>query len=374
MRSVVFRLVGALTETLASTWPTDAPRRQVGAPASNHVEKLWTAGFIAAALFLMIAPSGAATLDVVKQRGFLQCGVSTGLAGFGAPDDKGEWRGLDVDVCRAISAAIFKDPGKIKFVPLTAKERFTALQSGEVDLLSRNTTWTMSRDTTLGLQFGAVTYYDGQGFMVRRAGSIKNAKDLAGASVCVQTGTTNELNLADYFRTNSIEYKPVVFEKLDETIAAYRSERCDAFTTDVSQLYAERLKLPNVDEHVVLPDVISKEPLGPAVRQGDGQWAGIVRWSLFAMVGAEELGITQGNVQSMLDAPNPEVRRLLGAEGDFGKGIGLDKDWAFQILKAVGNYGESFERNVGKGSRLGIARGLNAQWKNGGLQYAPPIR
>ena len=235
MRSVVFRLVGALTETLASTWPTDAPRRRVGAPASNHVEKLWTAGFIAAALLLMIAPAGAATLDVVKQRGFLQCGVSTGLAGFGAPDDKGEWRGLDVDVCRAISAAIFKDPGKIKFVPLTAKERFTALQSGEVDLLSRNTTWTMSRDTTLGLQFGAVTYYHGKAFLVRRAGSIKNAKLLAGASVCAETGTTNELNYAHSFETNSIEYKPVVFEKLDQTIAATARNSATPSTTESSR-------------------------------------------------------------------------------------------------------------------------------------------
>lgn len=325
-------------------------------------------------LLSVAAPAAAGTLDIVRQRGYLHCGVNTGLAGFSAPDDKGEWRGLDVDLCRAISAAIFKDPAKIKFVPLNAKERFTALQSGEVDLLSRNTTWTMSRDTTLGLQFGAVTYYDGQGFMVRKAAGIKAARDLAGASICVQTGTTNELNLADYFRTNRLDYKPVVFEKLDETIAAYRAERCDAFTTDVSQLYAERLKLPDIDAHTVLPDIISKEPLGPAVRQGDGQWANIVRWSLFAMIGAEELGITQANVATQLDAPNPEVRRLLGSEGDFGKGLGLDGDWAFQIIKAVGNYGESFERNVGRGSRLGIARGLNAQWKDGGLQYAPPVR
>lgn len=259
-------------------------------------------------------------------------------------------------------------------MPLTAKERFTALQSGEIDMLSRNTTWTMSRDTSTGLSFVGVTYYDGQGFMVKKSLGVKSASELGGASVCVQTGTTTELNLADYFRTHKLDYKPVVFEKLDETIAAYNANRCDVFTSDVSQLYAERLKLGKPDEHVVLPDVISKEPLGPSVRQGDAQWGNIARWSLFAMVNAEELGVTSKNVDEMKSSQNPEIRRLLGVEGEFGKGIGLDNDWAYQIIKLVGNYGESFDRNVGAGSRLGIKRGQNALWKDGGLQYAPPIR
>lgn len=337
---------------------------------------------LSASLALALGLAGAAgaafaqgkTLDTVKARDLLHCGVNTGLAGFSAPDDKGAWQGLDVDVCRAVAAAIFKDAKKVKFVPLTAKERFTALQSGEIDMLSRNTTWTMSRDTSTGLSFVGVTYYDGQGFMVKKSLGVKSASELGGASVCVQTGTTTELNLADYFRTHKLDYKPVVFEKLDETIAAYNANRCDVFTSDVSQLYAERLKLGKPDEHVVLPDVISKEPLGPSVRQGDAQWGNIARWSLFAMVNAEELGVTSKNVDEMKSSQNPEIRRLLGVEGEFGKGIGLDNDWAYQIIKLVGNYGESFDRNVGAGSRLGIKRGQNALWKDGGLQYAPPIR
>ena len=315
-----------------------------------------------------------ATLEKVKTRGTLQCGVNTGLAGFSAPNDKGEWAGIDVDVCRAVAAAIFKDASKVKYVPLTAKERFTALQSGEVDLLSRNTTWTMSRDTSAGLSFTGVTYYDGQGFMTKKSLGVKSAKELAGASICVQTGTTTELNLADFFRANKLDYKPVVFEKLDETVAAYNSGRCDAYTSDASQLYAERLKLGNVAEHVVLPDIISKEPLGPAVRQGDAQWGNIVRWALFAMLNAEELGVTSANVDEMAGSTNPNVKRLLGKEGEFGKGIGLDNDWAYQIVKQVGNYGESFERNVGSGSKLNIDRGINKLWSQGGLQYAPPVR
>ena len=315
-----------------------------------------------------------ATLEKVKTRGTLQCGVNTGLAGFSAPNDKGEWAGIDVDVCRAVAAAIFKDASKVKYVPLTAKERFTALQSGEVDLLSRNTTWTMSRDTSAGLSFTGVTYYDGQGFMTKKSLGVKSAKELAGASICVQTGTTTELNLADFFRANKLDYKPVVFEKLDETVAAYNSGRCDAYTSDASQLYAERLKLGNVAEHVVLPDIISKEPLGPAVRQGDAQWGNIVRWALFAMLNAEELGVTSANVDEMAGSTNPNVKRLLGKEGEFGKGIGVDNDWAYQIVKQVGNYGESFERNVGSGSKLNIDRGINKLWSQGGLQYAPPVR
>jgi general L-amino acid transport system substrate-binding protein len=340
--------------------------------------RYWAAGLLASLVFCgQLASQAAAqssTLETVRARGQLQCGVNTGLAGFSAPDDRGTWKGLDVDMCRAVSAAIFKDADKIKFVPLTAKERFTALQSGEIDLLARNTTWTMSRDTASGLTFTGINYYDGQGFMVKKSLDVVSAKELSGASICVQTGTTTELNLADYFRSNKIEYDPVVFEKLPEVLAAYNAGRCDAFTTDVSQLYSIRLTLGNASDHIVLPEIISKEPLGPVVRQGDPQWANIVRWALFAMINAEELGVTQGNVDELKNSKNPAIRRLLGVEGEFGTGIGLDNDWAYQIVKLVGNYGESFDRNVGAGSPLGIARGQNALWNDGGLQYAPPIR
>jgi len=333
---------------------------------------------LVAAALVAISPltpaSAGSTLDAVRARGALNCGVNLGLAGFSAPDDKGNWTGLDADFCRAVAAAIFGANAKIKFVPLAAKERFTALQSGEIDLLSRNTTWTMSRDTTQGLTFSVVNYYDGQGFMVKKAAGIASAKDLNGATVCVQSGTTTELNLADYFRTNNLDYRVIVFEKQDESLAAYNAGRCDAFTTDASGLYSERLKLGATDGHVVLPEIISKEPLGPAVRQGDEQWVNIIRWTHFAMVGAEELGLTQANVGDQANAANPEIRRFIGAEGDFGKGVGLPKDWAVQVIRAVGNYGESFERNLGSGSRIKIARGLNRLWTQGGLQYAPPIR
>ncbi len=318
--------------------------------------------------------ASAGTLDQVKQKGFLACGSNTGLPGFGLPDDKGAWTGLDVEFCRAIAAAIFDDPNKVKFLPLTAKDRFTALQSGEIDVLSRNGTWTQSREADLGLLFAAVNYYDGQGFMVRKKLNVASAKELAGASVCVQQGTTTELNLADFFRTWNMKYEGVVFATIDETIKAYDSGRCDSFTTDVSQLYAERLKLVNPDEHVVLPEVISKEPLGPAVRQGDDQWFNLVKWTHFAMINAEELGVTKANVDDRAKSTSPEIRRLLGAEGDFGKGLGLTKDWAYRIVKHVGNYGESYDRNVGDGSRLKIKRGLNSLWTKGGLQYAPPVR
>jgi len=317
---------------------------------------------------------GGRTLEQVKARGALTCGVNTGLAGFGIPDDKGNWTGLDVDLCRAISAAIFNDPNKIKFVPLTAKDRFTALQSGEIDVLSRNGTWTSSRETDLGLMWAGVNYYDGQGFMVRKKLNVASAMELSGASICVQQGTTTELNLADFFRANNMKYEVVAFATSNEAIKAYDSGRCDAYTTDASGLYGERLKLVNADEHVVLPEVISKEPLGPAVRQGDDQWFNIVRWAHFAMVNAEELGVTKANVDERLKSTNPEIRRLLGVEGDFGKGMGLTADWAFRIVKHVGNYGESFNRNVGDGSRLKIRRDLNALWNKGGLQYAPPVR
>lgn len=314
------------------------------------------------------------TLEQVKQKGFLQCGSNTGLAGFGVPDDKGVWTGLDVDYCRAIAAAVFNDPTKVKFVPLSAKDRFTALQSGEVDVLVRNTTWTMSRDTATGLNFAAINYYDGQGFMVRKKLNIASALELSGASVCTQQGTTTELNLADYFRANKMKFEAVVFATADETVKAYDAGRCDAFTTDASGLYAERLKLTNPDEHIVLPEIISKEPLGPAVRRGDDQWFSLVKWIHYAMVNAEELGVGQKNVDQMLTSDNPEIKRLLGTDGKFGEGIGLTNDWVVRILKHVGNYGESFERNVGQGSRLKIARGVNALWSKGGLQYAPPIR
>ena len=314
------------------------------------------------------------TLDTVKARGQLLCGVSTGLAGFAQPDDKGVWTGLDVEYCRALAAAVIGDPMKVTFKPLSAKERFTALQSGEVDVLSRNTTWTIARDSSLGLSFAGVNFYDGQGFMVKKALGIKSAKELKGASVCVQTGTTTELNLADFFRTNKIDYKPVVFEKNDEIVAAYEAGRCDAYTTDASGLYAERLRMKVPADNIVLPDIISKEPLGPSVRQGDSQWFTIVKWVHYAMLNAEELGVTQKNVDEMGNSANPEIKRLLGKEGDFGKGLGLDNDWVVKIVKAVGNYGESYDRNVGSGSRLNIDRGLNKLWNQGGLQYAPPIR
>jgi len=314
------------------------------------------------------------TLDAVKQRGVLNCGVNVGLPGFSQPDDKGNWTGFDVDYCKAIAAVVVGDANKVKYVPTTAKERFTALQSGEVDVLARNTTWTLARDSSLGLSFIGVNYYDGQGLMVKKSLGVKSAKELNGASVCVQTGTTTELNLADYFRTNKMDYKPVVFEKAAEIVQAYQAGRCDVFTTDASGLYAERLQMQKPDDHIVLPEIISKEPLGPSVRQGDSQWFTIVKWVHFALLNAEELGVTQANIEEMKSSTNPDIRRLVGVEGDFGKGLGLDNDWAVRAVKAVGNYGEIFDRNVGKGSRIKIERGLNAQWKDGGLQYAPPIR
>jgi general L-amino acid transport system substrate-binding protein len=330
----------------------------------------------AAALAAMSATAGAqtGTLAAIKQKGQLSCGVHTGLPGFGAADDKGVWGGLDVEYCRAVALAVLGDANKIKFVPTTPKERFTALNSGEIDVLIRTTTWTLQRDSAQGLSFTGVNYYDGQGFMVKKSLKIKTAKELNGASVCVQTGTTTELNLADFFRTNKLEYKPVVFEKVDEAVNAYQAGRCDAYTTDASGLYSVRLLMQNADDHMVLPDIISKEPLGPSVRQGDSQWFTVIRWVHFALLNAEEAGVTKANVDQMLTSTNPDVKRLLGKEGDFGKGLGLDNEWAYRIIKTLGNYGEMFERNVGAGSRLKIDRGLNKLWTQGGLQYAPPIR
>ena len=322
-----------------------------------------------------ISAASAGTLDDVKSKGFIQCGVSQGLIGFSNPDDKNNWNGLDVDFCRAVAGAVFGDGQKVKFTPLSAKERFTALQSGEIDILSRNTTWTMSRDTSLGLVFAGVTYYDGQGFMVKKSLGVDSALKLDGASVCTQTGTTTELNLADYFRANNMKYEVVAFEKADEVIQAYDSGRCDVFTTDQSGLYAERLKLKNPDENVVLPEIISKEPLGPVVRQGDDAWFNVVKWTYYALLNAEEAGVTSANVADMMaNSTDPGVRRLLGVEGDYGKAIGLENGWAANAIKAVGNYGEMFDRNVGPDTNLKIGRGVNALWNKGGIQYAPPVR
>jgi general L-amino acid transport system substrate-binding protein len=316
----------------------------------------------------------AATLDNVKKSGALRCGVGQGLPGFSSPDDKGNWQGIDVDYCRALAAAIFGDASKVKFRSLSAKERFTALQSGEIDILSRNTTWTLTRDTSLGLDFIGVTYYDGQGFMVRKNKNLTSAKQLSGATVCVNTGTTTELNLADYFRTQKMKYKIVSYEKNDEVVAAYDAGRCDAITTDKSGLFSERNKLKVPDDHMILPEVISKEPLGPAVRQGDNQWGDVARWTLFAMIEAEELGVSSNNVDNMKKTTNPNIRRLLGLEGDMGKSLGLSNEWAYNIVKQVGNYGEVFERNLGEKTTLKIKREQNALWKDGGLQYSMPIR
>jgi general L-amino acid transport system substrate-binding protein len=317
---------------------------------------------------------GASTLNAVKARGVLNCGSNGNLGGFGLPDAQGNWTGLDVDFCRAVAAAVFNDPNKVKFVPLSAKDRFTALQSSEVDVLVRNTTWSSSRDTSLGLNFGAINYYDGQGFMVKKALKVASAKELSGASVCVQQGTTTELNLADYFRANRMELKAVTFASADETIKAYDAGRCDAFTTDASGLYAERLRLAKPDDHMVLPEIISKEPLGPVVRHGDDQWFDVVMWTHYAMVTAEELGVTKANVDERLKSETPDIKRLLGTEGKHGEALGLTNDWAYRVIKHVGNYGEVFEKNVGQGSPLKIARGLNNLWNKGGLQYAAPIR
>ncbi len=327
-----------------------------------------------AVVFAAQSATAQTTLKAVKDRGILNCGANGTLAGFGLPDAKGQWTGLDVDICRAIAAAIFNDPTKVKFVPLTAKDRFTALQSGEIDVLSRNTTWTISRDTSLGLNFTGVTYYDGQGFMVHKALKVNSALELNGASVCVQQGTTTELNLADFFRAHKMQLKTVTFATANEAVKSYDAGRCDAYTTDASGLYAERLRLSSPDDNIVLPEIISKEPLGPVVRHGDDQWFDIVKWVLFAMLNAEELGITQKNVDEMKKSTNPSVKRFVGSDGNYGEQLGLTKDWADRIIKAVGNYGEAFERNVGKGSPLKISRGLNRLWNQGGIQYAPPIR
>ncbi|MFZ3583010.1 amino acid ABC transporter substrate-binding protein [Loktanella sp. DJP18] len=325
---------------------------------------------------LTAAAASAATLDEVKARGHLNCGVTTGLAGFAAPDANGVWEGFDVDVCRAVAAAIFGDKNAVEFVPTTGETRFTALSSGEIDLLARNTTWTFSRDSELKFDFVGVNYYDGQGFIVPKALGVTSAKDLDGATVCIQTGTTTELNLADYFRANNMTYQPVPIQTNAEGQQQYLAGACDTYTTDASGLAATRATFENPEDHVLLPEIISKEPLGPLVRHGDNEWGDIAMWTLHALIAAEELGITSANIGEMSAAPtnNPEVNRLLGTEGELGAMIGLSADWAKNAIMAGGNYGEIFERNIGENTPIGLARGLNAQWTDGGLLYSPPFR
>jgi general L-amino acid transport system substrate-binding protein len=315
------------------------------------------------------------TLDAIKARGQLACGVHTGLAGFSAADSQGNWSGFDVDYCKALAAAILGDGTKVKWVPLTAQQRFTALQSGEIDILSRNTTWTLTRDASLGLNFIGTTYYDGQGFLVPTKAKVKSAKQLKGATVCVQSGTTTEKNMTDFSRANKLDLKPVVFEKIEAATGAYFSGRCIAFTTDASGLASIRNKeAKEPKDHVILPELISKEPLGPAVRRGDDEFFAIAKWVLFGLVEAEEYGITQANLDQMKSSQDPVVMRILGTSEDTGKLLGLDKDWMARALKATGNYGEIFERNVGEKTALALKRGINAQWNKGGLMYAPPVR
>ncbi|WP_375262760.1 amino acid ABC transporter substrate-binding protein [Palleronia sp.] len=330
----------------------------------------------AAATMMVAGIAGAQTLQDVKDRGTLNCGVSTGLAGFSAPNANGEWEGFDVAVCRAVAAAVLGDPAAVEFVPTTGKTRFTSLASGEIDLLARNTTWTFSRDNDLKFDFTGVNYYDGQGFLIPKELGVTSAKDLDGATVCVQTGTTTELNLADFFRKNNISYEPVPIETNGEAQQQYLAGACDAYTTDASGLAATRASFENPSDHVILPEIISKEPLGPAVRHGDNEWADVVRWTLNALIAAEEYGVTSANVQDMASAAgdNPEVNRLLGTEGELGAMIGLENDWAVKAISAGGNYGELFARHIGEDTPIGLARGLNAQWTNGGLLYAQPFR
>ncbi|SMX28157.1 General L-amino acid-binding periplasmic protein AapJ precursor [Pelagimonas phthalicica] len=330
---------------------------------------------IAAAATLAAGAAAAGTLDDVKAAGKLKCGVSQGLPGFSNPDDSGAWTGLDVDMCRAVAAAVLGDAEAVEYVSLSAKDRFTALSSGEIDILSRNTTWTITRDTDLGISFAGVNYYDGQGMMVPAGLGVSSAKELDGATICTNTGTTTELNITDYFKANGMSFELVALENSNEVVAAYGAGRCDVFTTDRSGLAAERLKLADPDAHVVLPETISKEPLGPSTRAGDEQWLKIVRWTLNALIEAEEYGITAANVDEMMGSDNPSVQRILGAgDNDYGAALGLEKDWAAKAIKAVGNYGESYERNVGVNTPLKLDRGVNSLWSDGGFLYAAPIR
>jgi general L-amino acid transport system substrate-binding protein len=333
-----------------------------------------TAAMLLAMLIAGSPPVRAQTLKAVQERGTLNCGVGQGLLGFSSQDDKNNWSGLDVDICRAVAAAILGDPAKVTFTPLDAASRFDALQSGKIDMLSRNSTWTMSRETSLGLMFAGVAYYDGQGFLVRRESGVDTALQLGGKTVCTQAGTTSELNLADYFRANEMPLKILQVGTAEESRTAYDERKCDVLTSDVSQLYAERLKLGSPDSHVILPEVISKEPLGPVVRQGDDQWFNLVKWTLYALINAEELGVKSATIDDALKSGDPNIRRLVGTEGEFGQQLGLANDWAARAVRATGNYGEIYERNVGTQSRLSIPRGLNALWTKGGIQYAPPVR
>ncbi len=328
-------------------------------------------------LFLLsIAQSiyGGPVLEAIKKRGHVKCGVSDGLSGFSRPDSKGKWVGIDVDVCRSVAVALFGDPNKIKMTGLSAQQRFAALQSGEVDVLSRNTTYTLARDTSLGFNFAPVTYYDGQGIMVKKASGIKSAKELNGASVCIQQGTTTERNLADFFRSHSLKFKPIVMENNDEIFNAFISGRCDAYTGDISGLASDRSRVKNPDSLIILSEVISKEPLAPAVRHGDDEWFDVVKWSVYAMIAAEEMGITSSNVNTMKNSKNPDIRRFLGVIPGNGTALGLSENWAYNIIKHMGNYGEVFERNVGISTPLKLERGMNALWTKGGLMYAPPVK
>jgi general L-amino acid transport system substrate-binding protein len=319
-------------------------------------------------------PARAQTLKAVKERGTLNCGVSQGLLGFSSMDDRNAWTGFDVDICRALAAAIFGDAAKVTFMPLDAGARFTALQSSQIDVLSRNSTWTMSRESSLGLMFAGIAYYDGQGFLLRREAGIDTALQLAGRTVCTQTGTTSELNLSDYFRAKDMVVRVLALGTAEESLKAYDDRKCDVLTSDVSQLYAERLKLSAPDSHMILPEVISKEPLGPVVRQGDDQWFNLVKWTLYSLINAEELGVKSATVDDAMKSQNPDIKRLVGSEGEYGEQLGLARDWAARAVRAVGNYGEIYERNVGTQSKLSIPRGLNALWTQGGIQYAPPVR
>lgn len=340
---------------------------------NNRSMLAMTSAAIAMSLGFAVPVQAGDTFDAVKNRGLVRCGVNPGLPGFSNPDSQGEWSGIDVDVCRAVAAAMFGDAEKVEYIPLSAQARFTALQSGEVDVLSRNTTWTLTRDTSLGLNFAGVNFYDGQGFMVPVDLGVTSALELDGATVCVQPGTTTELNLADYFRANNMSFNPVVIENFDELNSAFFAGRCDVYTTDISGLASIREQLAaNPDDYLILPEAISKEPLGPVVRHGDDEWFDVVKWSLYAMIEAEEYGITSENVDGFLDSSNPGIQRLLGVNPGMGANLRVDEKWAYNIIKQVGNYGESYERNVGE--PLGLARGQNALWTQGGLQYAMPIR
>jgi general L-amino acid transport system substrate-binding protein len=340
----------------------------------NMLGSLTIASALALTGFVGVADAQTTTLSIVKERGAINCGVNHSLPGFSQSDDKGNWTGLDVDYCKAIAAAVFGDAAQVRYMPTTTTDRFTALKSRKIDVLVRNTTWSITRESSAGLVFAGVNFYDGQGFMAKASRGAKSIKELDGATVCVSGGTTTELNLADYFKFSNMTYKPLVFETLDEVFQAYLAGRCDVCTSDQSALYAVRAQLPKPTDHVVLPEIISKEPLGPSVGRGDDQWLAIVKWVHFALINAEELGITQSNVDQMASSSDPEIKRFLGKDGDLGRGFGLEIGFAANIVKAVGNYGEVFERNVGSGSRLNIARGLNNLWNKGGIQYAPPFR